>query len=284
MTTVVGTLLLVQVWSVAPTRLTIGDTVILEREIEVTDPTASLRLAPIESSLLVEPLAGPEAITALDGFIVRYVVALFETGDHTIPMPNIELVYPTGRLETRVGGEVFVTVLSVLPQGESLPAPAPRAAREPMPRNFFRTAPAILLVVVVVVVVGWRLMRRRSRVRPVWAGIGKGGEDASPPISRWITAGEPRAVATVTTHEMRACVQQYVPEAEPSLDLEDWLRTVEAHRPDWPSRELSEVMQALKRASFAPAIPSDVIALTDEAQVIVQTIEDSESVSEEVKE
>ncbi|MCH8934288.1 MAG: hypothetical protein IIB90_01090 [Gemmatimonadetes bacterium] len=282
MNAVVGTLLLVQVWSVAPTPSTIGDTVVLEREIAVADPTASLRLAPIEGSLLVEPLAGPEAITASDGFIVRYVVALFETGDHTIPMPDIELVYPTGRLETRVGGEAFVTVLSVLPQGESLPAP--RASREPIPRNVLRTAPAILLVMgVVALTVGWGLMRRRSRVRPVWAGVGKGGEDASP-VSRWIAAGEPRAVATVTTHEVRVRVQQYVPEADPSLDLEDWLHTVEAHRPDWPLRELSEVMQALERASFAPAIPSDVIALTDEAQVIVQTIEESESASEEGEE
>ncbi len=282
MNAVVGTLLLVQVWSVAPTPSTIGDTVVLEREIAVADPTASLRLAPIEGSLLVEPLAGPEAITASDGFIVRYVVALFETGDHTIPMPDIELVYPTGRLETRVGGEAFVTVLSVLPQGESLPAP--RASREPIPRNVLRTAPAILLVMgVVALTVGWGLVRRRSRLRPVWAGVGKGGEDASP-VSRWIAAGEPRAVATVTTHEVRVRVQQYVPEAEPSLDLEDWLHTVEAHRPDWPLRELSEVMQALERASFAPAIPSDVIALTDEAQVIVQTIEESESASKEGEE
>lgn len=282
MNAVVGTLLLVQVWSVAPTPSTIGDTVVLEREIAVADPTASLRLAPIEGSLLVEPLAGPEAITASDGFIVRYVVALFETGDHTIPMPDIELVYPTGRLETRVGGEAFVTVLSVLPQGESLPAP--RASREPIPRNVLRTAPAILLVMgVVALTVGWGLVRRRSRLRPVWAGVGKGGEDASP-VSRWIAAGEPRAVATVTTHEVRVRVQQYVPEADPSLDLEDWLHTVEAHRPDWPLRELSEVMQALERASFAPAIPSDVIALTDEAQVIVQTIEESESASEEGEE
>lgn len=282
MNAVVGTLLLVQVWSVAPTPSTIGDTVVLEREIAVADPTASLRLAPIEGSLLVEPLAGPEAITASDGFIVRYVVALFETGDHTIPMPDIELVYPTGRLETRVGGEAFVTVLSVLPQGESLPAP--RASREPIPRNVLRTAPAILLVMgVVALTVGWGLVRRRSRLRPVWAGVGKGGEDASP-VSRWIAAGEPRAVATVTTHEVRVRVQQYVPEADPSLDLEDWLHTVEAHRPDWPLRELSEVMQALERASFAPAIPSDVIALTDEAQVIVQTIEESESASKEGEE
>jgi hypothetical protein len=83
---------------------------------------------------------------------------------------------------------------------------------------------------------------------------------------------------------MRARVQQHIPEAEPSLDLKDWLHTVEAHRPDWPLRELSEVMQALERASFAPAIPSDVIALADEAQVIVQTIEESESVSEEAEE
>ena len=54
MNTVVGTLLLVQVWSVAPTPSTVGDTVVLEREIEVADPTAGLRLTPIEGSSLVD--------------------------------------------------------------------------------------------------------------------------------------------------------------------------------------------------------------------------------------
>lgn len=38
-------------------------------------------------------------------------------------------------------------------------------------------------------------------------------------------------------------------------------------------RELGDVMRALERASFAPAIPSDVIALADEAEVLAQSLD-----------
>ncbi len=42
-------------------------------------------------------------------------------------------------------------------------------------------------------------------------------------------------------------------------------------------RELGEVMRALERASYAPAIPSDVIALADKTQVLLQAIAEAET-------
>jgi hypothetical protein len=75
---------------------------------------------------------------------------------------------------------------------------------------------------------------------------------------------------------MREHIRTYVPQAEPSLDLRAWLRTVE-DRSEWPLRELAEVMRALERASYAPAIPSDVIALADETQVLLQAIDEAET-------
>ena len=78
-------------------------------------------------------------------------------------------------------------------------------------------------------------------------------------------------------HRMREQIRAYVAEAEPSLDLESWLRTVQEHRSEWPVRELGEVMRALERASYAPAIPSDVIALADETQVLLQAIAEAET-------
>ena len=267
MSTVGGALLLMQAWSVTPTPSTIGDTVVLEREIEVADPAARLRLAPIEASGLLEPLVAPEAASGTGGFAVRYTVALFEVGQHAIAMPTVELVYPDGRVETRGGGNAIVAVVSVLPQEDSLPPP--RARRAPIPRTEVRATPALLLVTAVVMMtVGWGIVRRRPRRRPSWAVAGPGATEI--PISRWIGAGEPRAVATVAMHQMRLHVRRYVPDAELSQDLDDWLHTVESHRPDWPVRELSEIMRALERASFAPAIPGDVIALADEAQVLAQ--------------
>jgi hypothetical protein len=278
MNAVAGALALMQAWTVTPPEPTIGDTVTIEREIAVADPAARLRLVPIEASDLMEPLMAPEAAGGTGGFVARYVVALFEPGDHAIAMPDLELVFPDGRVETRIGGEARVTVVSVLPAEDSLP-PA-RPSREPIPQSAIRSYPAVLLVAgVLMLTVGWGVMRRRGRERPAWKVAGQGGDDV--PVARWIAAGELRAVATVTMSGIRERVGHYVPVAGPSLDLESWLRTVEAHRPNWPLRELSSVMRALERASYAPAIPSDVIMLADEAQVIGQAIESAETAAVE---
>ena len=45
------------------------------------------------------------------------------------------------------------------------------------------------------------------------------------------------------------------------------------HRPNWPFGELGDVMRTLERASFALAIPSDVIALADAAEVLAHSLE-----------
>jgi hypothetical protein len=276
---VLGTLALMQAWTVTPPQPMIGDTVTIERDVAVADPAARLRLVPLDASELLEPLTAPEAVGGAGGFVARYVVALFEAGDRAIPMPDLELIYPDGRVETRIGGEALVTVVSVLPAEDSLPPPRP--SRTPIPRSAVSANRAVLLAVgVLLLTVGWGVMRRRNRDRPSWNVAGQAGDD-DVPVSRWIAAGEPRAVATVTMSAIRERFRHYVPEAEPSLDLESWLRTVEAHRPNWPLHELSEVMRALERASYAPAIPSDVFALADEAQVIAQAVESAETAAVE---
>ena len=261
-------------WGVAPEAPTVGDTVVVERELLVADPAASVRLAPLEPSELVEPLHDPEVIDGPGGFIARYTVALFAEGEHAIPMPDVELVYPDGRVETVVGGAALVIVQSVLPEGDSLP-PA-RASRPPLERPVTQTLPAALLVGGVVLVwLGWGMARWRSRPRPAWEPTAD--SEAEAPLPRWIAAGEPRAVATVTMHRLRDHVAQLVPEADRSLTVDEWLQVVEASHPSWPIGDLSEVMRALERASFAPAFPSDVIALSDEADLLLQSLETAET-------
>jgi hypothetical protein len=275
-----GFLVLMQVWSVVPAQVTIGDTVVLERDIEVADPGARLQLTPIEPSPLMEPLAPPRIIGGAGGFVARYVVAMFEPGSHEVRMPDPELVYPDGRVETRVGGAAYVTVTSVLPDSDSLPPP--KESREPVPRYVAQPVLAMLLVSgVLALSIAWGLVRRRPARRPAWAAAEV--EEPEVAVSRWIAAGEPRAVATFTAHRIREATRRRIPEANPSLDLETWLRVVQTHRPDWPLRELSEIMRALERACFAPAIPSDVIALADDASVLEETIDKLETVARDVE-
>lgn len=269
-------------WQVGPGDVTVGDTVVVEREVLVVDPAANILLGALEPSDLVEPLRAPEVLRTADGFIARYTLAVFEPGEHTIPMPDVELEYPGGRRETLLGGAAFVTVMSVLPSGDSLPLPPPRGPRIPVVRTITRTLPTALLVAsVLVATVVWGVARRRSQPRPAWeradgagagAGVAAGAHDP-PPIMRWIAAGEHRAVATVTMHRVRDRVAQLVPQAGQSLHIGEWLNVLRTHRPRWPLRELGDVMRALERASFAPAIPSDVIALADEAEVLAQSLD-----------
>ncbi len=270
MMSIASSLLIWQVasWHADPSRVTVGDTVVLEREVVVADPAASLHLQPLASSDLVESLAAPQLVRAADGFVARYTVAMFQPGEHTIEMPDLELAYADGRTETLVGGAAFLTVSSVLPESDSLPPL--RAFRPPVMRNVTRTIPTALLVMsVVALTTVWGAVRRRSQPRPGWERV----DDADdPPLMRWIAAGEHRAVATVAMHRVRNGVARLVPQAGQSLYIEEWLRVIETQRPDWPLRELGDVMRALERASFAPAIPSDVIALADEAAMLLQSL------------
>ncbi len=263
----------VALWHADPNRVTVGDTVVLEREVVVADPAASLHLQPLASSDLLESLAAPQLVRAADGFVARYTLAVFQPGEHTIEMPDLELAYPDGRTETLVGGPAFLTVVSVLPDSDSLPPL--RAFRPPVMRNVTRSIPTALLVMsVVALTTVWGAVRRKSQPRPEWERV----EDADdPPVMRWIAAGEHRAVATVAMHRVRNGVARLLPQAGQSLHIEEWLQVIETQRPDWPLRELGDVMRTLERASFAPAIPSDVIALADEAEMLLQSLEPKEA-------
>ncbi len=264
--------LLVQVttWETTPAEATVGDTVVIERGILVADPGASVLLSPMEPSSLVEPLSPPEVIRAAEGFVARYTLALFQPGDHALSMPAVGIAYADGRTETLGGGVAFVTVLSVLPEGDSLPPP--RGSRDPLIRGVRRILPtALLMTAVIAASTVWGVARRRSRPRPAWPS--EDGVDAEPPLQRWIASGEHRAVATVAMSRVRERVAALIPPARHSLHIEEWLEIIAAHQPQWPVGELGDVMRALERASFAPAIPSDVIALADEADVLSQSLE-----------
>ena len=253
MTWLLGCCLMMQavVWEATPDVVTVGDTVWLERGLVVTDPSAQVRLGLLEASELLEPLGTPDVVNGPNGLVARYTIALFEPGDQTIELPDVQLVYDDGRVEVLVGGAAFVRVLSVLPAEDSLPPP--RASRNPVSQPMSRALPATLLVVLVVVLtVGWGVQRRHPRARPAWTMAQVAPEDV--PLSRWIAAGEPRAVATVTMNRLRGEILQYVPDAGPSLELDKWIEAVRASRPKWPLRELTDVTHALERASFAPAI------------------------------
>jgi hypothetical protein len=248
-------------WAVSPGHVTVGDTVRLVRRVSAA-PDVQARLRPLAATPALEPLSPPRAAYAEGDLTMLYTVALFEPGSHAIAMPPAELLYPDGRVETIPGDTARIVVGSVIPVEDTLPAA--QAAAEPLSRHPSRLVPLLVLFAVVLVAAAvWGVMRRRTRPRP-----GTGDPDvtpAEPPIERWVAAGESRAVAAVTADGLRQHIAQLIPRAGRYLDTEECLRVLHNEVPEWPLRETGDLLRALERARFAPAVPSDVVELVEQA-------------------
>ena len=94
----------------------------------------------------------------------------------------------------------------------------------------------------------------------------------SPPARRWVSAGEGRAVAAIAAERVRARVARLVPEADRALDTEQCIAVLEARRPDWPLRDLSELLRGLDRARFAPAVPSEALHLVEQVDALLRDL------------
>ncbi len=116
----------------------------------------------------------------------------------------------------------------------------------------------------------WGVFRRRRRRRPAWkAAVAKRAEL---PLAAWLKAGELKAVVTVITDSVRNRIEHLVPEASRQLSTDECLAVVVAAEPDWPHRELGEVLRALDRARFAPAVPADLMVLAERAERLVVSL------------
>ncbi len=263
-------LLQAPVWSVEPGgAATVGDTVRLVRRLSAP-PDVQVRLRPLSSSPLLEPLSAPRAAYAEGALTILYTVAFFEAGSHTLPMPDAELLYTDGRVEAVPGGLASVTITSVLPADD--PPPPPLPARATLERHLTSPAPlaGLVLVVLVLAVLGGALWRRAGPRPPRGAAAAR---RPAPPIERWIAAGEPRAVAAVTADHLRERLAAAVPVAGRHLDTDECLDALRAADRQLPLRELSDVLHALERARFSPAVPSDVLELVERALHLVHEVE-----------
>lgn len=268
----VGLLLLLQAGAlvITPPAPSVGDTVVVERSLDLSRDVRA-RPQPLGTSLLVEPLSDPVVLRTDRGVVIRYVLAVFEPGRHGVAIPAVELLYRDGRVEVVGADTAWITLASVLPRGDSLPPARPSLG--PLARYSASATPLLaLLAVTLAGTGGWLALRRRTRPRP--------GEPESlapavpPPLMRWVAAGELRAVAALATNRLRARIAALVPEADRALATEECIAVLEERRPDWPLRDLSQVLRALERARFAPAVPGDVLALVEQVDGLVQDLSD----------
>jgi hypothetical protein len=255
-------------WTVRPAGPTVGDTVRLERVVPAP-PGAVGRARALTADELVEPLRAPEIRPTDRGLLVRYTVAFFAPGRHELPMPALEVVHPDGGVELVLGDTALVVVRAVVPDTADAPdvrdarTPLGRVAREPLPVVLLGGGTAAVLVL-------WAVLRRRRGPTPGPAEPPVPAPEV--PLLRWLAAGERRAVATLAMQRLRLRLEATVPDAGRGLALAECLEVVGAARPDWPLRELSDVLTALERARFAPLAGDDLTELVDRADVLLDRL------------
>ncbi len=263
------------VWEARPAAVAVGDTVYLSRTLPAS-PRVRARPQPLPSTPIVEPLADPTVELSGDVLVLRYAVAVFEPGVQRIAMPQVELFYPDGNTETVLGDTAVVRVRSVLPAGDSVPPPKPSLAPLPRPRR--SGAPVVVLLSLVLAGTGAWVMRRK-RVGPRPRVLEPDAPSASAPLRAWVEAGELRAAAAALADQLRRIIAELEPAAEAGLSTEALLVVLRRRCPAWPLGEIEDVLRALERARFAPAVPHDVLSLGEQVGMLGERLGRAERVT-----
>jgi hypothetical protein len=244
-------------WTVAPARASVGDTVWLERRFALPGGWR-VRPGKLQSSDDVEALADPVVLRRGGDWIVRYPVAAWAPGSHTLLLPPIWRLGPDAQVDSTLGETVTFVLTSVIP--ESVTAPTPRPALAPL-RSAERDPRLPILAVLVAgagLAAGLRWRRRPPRPLP-------GPDHASPAAAvadrRWIEAGEAKAVAARAAGRLRTALARTVPEAHLGLSTTECLAVVSSRRPQAPVAELGTVLGALDQVAFAVTPGVDVASL-----------------------
>ena len=255
-------------WTASPATPTVGDTIWLEREIPV--PAGwQVRAGKLEAREDLEPLGDPAVLRSRAGWVVRYGVAVWTPGSHTLALPPLWRIGPDGRTDSSAGGAASFAVASVLP--DTLKAPDPRGPLGPLRLGRRNAGPPLVAALVSLGLLAAGVAARRRPPRPV---------PSAPPVplerevpdARWLAAGEPRAVATRATWRLRAALARGVPEAHLALATPECLTVVERARPTAPIGELRDVLERLDRVAFATAPGSDVAALAAQARRLAREL------------
>ena len=255
-------------WSVAPGRLTVGDTIRVERTIDAP-PGWRVRAGKLEQFSDVEQLGDPSVVARPNGWTVSYLVVGWRAGTSTITMPAVWRLGPDGSTDSLPGGTVTLRIASVIPDTVTAPQPQPSLG----PLRLMRPNPIPLLAAItlaggmLLALIGWR--RRAPRRLEDDATT---PEDAEIPDQRWLAAGEPKAVAARAAQRLRHAVARAIPDAHEALSTTECLEAVERARPDAPLRDLRELLQALDQVAFATAHGVEVAPLAARARALAREL------------
>jgi len=246
----------------------VGDTIWLERALAVPSGW-QVRAGKLDAKEAIEPLADPAVRRSAGGWVVRYAVVAWKPGAHKLALPPLWLLGPDGRADSTAGGTTSFSVTSVIP--DSLRSPSPQGLLAPLRAAHRNSLPPLAGLALAAGLLAAGVAARRRRPRAL---------APSPPVplerevpdTRWLAAGEPKAVAERAIWRLRAALARAVPEAHPALDTAECLAAVERVRPDAPLRELRDLLEQLDRVAFASAHGTDVAALSAMARRLAREL------------
>jgi hypothetical protein len=257
-------------WVAAPSQPTVGDTINLEKSISA--PAGwRLRAGKLASGSDAEPLGDPVVLaSATPGeWLVRYTVVAWTTGAISLDMPPVWRLGPDGTADSLPGGNATFRVASVIP--DSVKSPAPQPALGPLRPERLSPLPlavaALIAAGALIALIAWR--RRAPRALPERA---ERATEADVSDARWLSAGEPKAVAARAAHRLRHALAQSIPEAHEALSTAECLAAIERARPDAPLRDLRELLTALDQVAFAAAHGVDVAPLAARARALAREL------------
>lgn len=265
---IVTLLLLVQSQAPAPT---VGDTIWLERTVAVP-AGAEVRAAAWQPEGTISLLGKPEVRRSGASATIAYPAVAWAAGPQTILVPGPIIIHHDGTTDSLPAESRTIQVASVLPAGQE-PDKLPVQPEAGVVAEAIHTPVAVMLAVLAGTVllaplVWWWL--RRGPVAPVPSV--SAGEFAIP-LAEWGEAGEPRAVAAVAAHGLRAAIAARLPGAGPGLVTARLLRVVEEQRPKWPAADIAAVLRGLDAAQFAESAPEGVVELATRAGELCRQLE-----------
>ena len=228
----------------------VGDTVWVTTRVALP---AKLILRPQAWDLgdLAQVLGPPEVDYEGDSATVRYPVAFWYPGDHSVSVPGPIVVSPQGRSDTLAARVVAVRILSVLPAGADKKSLAPRGAAplvQQATRSWLPLGFLLALVGATAAVV--TLLRRRSMRRrrsQALTPVPVPEPDLPAVLEGWARAGETRTALDGWAHlierELEARKDSDRAAATPLLDA----MALAGFRRDEATGEIERLMTLAKR-------------------------------------
>jgi len=260
-------------WAATPSRATVGDTITLERTV-TTPPGWRVRIGKLDWFPDAEQLGAPITLAAPNGggggWTVRFSVVAWTRGPMSLDMPPIWRLGPDGTADSISGGTATFFVASVIP--DSVRTPAPQPALGPLRLDRASAIPVVAAVLLAGGVLLLLVLWRRRAPRDVAAGPAV-AVDGPVPDARWLSAGEPKAVAARASQALRRAAAHAIPEAHEALSTTEFLAAIERVRPPPNARrDLRELLLALDQVAFAAAHGVDVAPLAARAHTLAREI------------